>query len=96
MSEAITLFLLFFAFILFALTLSGGLTIVLSLLDGPRGHNKLERNEGLRLLRRTMKDLYGREVYEHDESADRMSRDAWAAYRHIETLTDYDRFLGRR
>lgn len=81
------------ALMLFALTLSGGLHFILTVF-GPKGVNQMERSEGLRLLRRTMKDIYGPEVAEDDESADLMSRQAWATYRHLELMTDYRRMLG--
>lgn len=92
MSEPMALLLGFGGLMLFALTLSGGLHFILTIF-GPKGSNQLERSEGLRLLRRTMKDIYGPEVAEDDEAADAMARQAWATYRHVERMTDYRRML---
>lgn len=73
---------------LFALALSGGLRLVLYLIGGPMGFSLFERDEAVKQMRRTVSRLYGPEVQEDDEGADRMSRDAWATMRYLELLTD--------
>lgn len=75
---------------------SGFIWAMVYLVRFPANEYRASRRRALADLAEVMRYLYGPRVAEDDESADMMSRRAWAGFAHIETLTDLDLALGTR
>lgn len=75
---------------------SGLIWAMVYLVRFPANEYRASRRRALADLAEVMRYLYGPRVAEDDESADMMSRRAWAGFAHLETLTDVDLALGTR
>lgn len=75
---------------------SGLIWALVYLVRFPVNEYRASRRRALKDLDEIMCYIYGPRVAEDDEAADLMSRQAWAGFAHLETLTDLDLVLGTR